>query len=147
MNIRTVALNPWSTLSGFRDLQREMTRLFEGASGIDRTARFPLVNVQGDRDGAVLTAEIPGMDPADIEINLVKDQLTISGTVKNEEPEGEGVTCLRRERANGSFSRSFTLPFEVEEGAISAKYDKGVLEIHLPRAEKSKPRTIPVTTV
>jgi HSP20 family protein len=144
MNLRTVTLNPWGALPGFRDLQREMSRLLESVPGNGNAARFPLVNVLADRNGAVLTAEIPGLEPGEIEINLLKNQLTIGGTIKRTEPEGEGVTCLRNERASGSFSRTFTLPFEVEEGDITAKYDKGVLEVTLPRAEKSKPRTIQV---
>lgn len=142
MNLRTVTMNPWGALPGFRDLQREMSRLLESVPG--NAARFPLVNVLADRNGAVLTAEIPGLDPSEIEINLLKDQLTIGGTIKRVAPEGEGVICLRNERVSGTFSRTFTLPFEVEEGAITAKYDKGVLEVTLPRAEKSKPRTIQV---
>lgn len=139
-----MTMNPWGSLAGLRDLQREMSRLFDGGMTVERTARFPLVNVLSDADEAVVTAEIPGVDPADLEISLTKGQLTIRGTIKDAAPAGEDVVCLRKERASGPFARTFTLPFEVEEDKISAKYEKGVLAITLPRAEKTKPRSIPV---
>jgi HSP20 family protein len=144
MNIRTATLNPWAPLTGFRDLHREISRLFDAAPISGRPTQYPWVNISGDTNTVVITAEIPGADPAAIEVHLEKDQLTIRGTVKPSAPEAEGVTTLRRERPTGDFSRAFKLPFEVEEAAITARYDKGVLEVTLPRAEKSKPRTIPV---
>lgn len=144
MNIQTMTLNPLLPLARLGNLQREMTRLFEGVSGMERPPVFPLVNVLTDPNGAVVTAEIPGLDPADLNLSLHEGRLTIQGEVKNRTPESEGTVCHRRERFTGSFSRSFTLPFEVEEENVKAKYDKGVLEIILPRAEKTKPRAIPV---
>lgn len=146
MNQSTITIHPWGSLAAFRDLQREMSRLFDGGLSATRTARFPLVNLLSDSNEAIVTAEIPpGVDPADLEISLTKGQLTIRGSVKDGAPEGEGVVCHRKERGTGPFARTFALPFEVEEEKISAKYEKGVLAITLPRAEKSKPRTIPVT--
>lgn len=144
MNQRTITIHPWGSLAALRDLQREMSRLFDGGLSAARTARFPLVNLLSDSNQAIVTAEIPGVDPADLEISLTKGQLTIRGSVKDSAPEGEGVVCHRKERGTGPFARTFALPFEVEEEKISAKYEKGVLAITLPRAEKSKPRTIPV---
>ncbi|HLP78613.1 MAG TPA: Hsp20/alpha crystallin family protein [Candidatus Paceibacterota bacterium] len=144
MNQSTMTIHPWGSLATLRDLQREMSRLFEGGLSATRTARFPLINLLSDSNEAIVTAEIPGVDPADLEISLTKGQLTIRGSVKDNAPEGEGVVCHRKERGTGPFARTFALPFEVEEGKISAKYEKGVLAITLPRAEKSKPRTIPV---
>lgn len=144
MNQSTMTIHPWGSLTALRDLQREMSRLFEGGLSAARTARFPLVNLLSDSNQAIVTAEIPGVDPADLEISLTKGQLTIRGSVKDGAPEGEDVVCHRKERGTGPFARTFALPFEVEEENISAKYEKGVLAITLPRAEKSKPRTIPV---
>jgi HSP20 family protein len=144
MNQSTMTIHPWGSLTALRDLQREMSRLFEGGLSAARTARYPLVNLLSDSNQAIVTAEIPGVDPADLEISLTKGQLTIRGSVKDGAPEGEGVVCHRKERGTGPFARTFALPFEVEEETISAKYEKGVLAITLPRAEKSKPRTIPV---
>jgi HSP20 family protein len=144
MNPKTMTIHPWGTFAALRDLQREMNRLFEGGLPAARTARYPLVNLLSDSNEAIITAEIPGVDPADLEISLTKGQLTIRGNLKDSAPEGEDVVCHRKERSRGPFARTFTLPFEVEEEKISAKYEKGVLAITLPRAEKSKPRTIQV---
>ena len=139
-----MTLTPWESLAGIRDLQRELGRIIEGTPTVERAARYPRVNVTGNPGGLVITADLPGVNPADLEISLNGKQLTIRGELKNAEPEGEGVTCHLRERVHGPFSRTFTLPYDVEEANISAKYDQGVLTIELPRAEKSKPRTIPV---
>ena len=152
MNAKSNQLNPmylrtqsWPAFAGLRELQREMNRLFDGGS-IASIDRFPLVNLLSGSDGAVVTAEVPGVNAEEIEISLMKGVLTIKGTIKDDAPEGENVVCHRRERRNGEFVRSIALPFEVEEDKISAKYDKGVLAVTLPRAEKAKPRTIAVET-
>ena len=144
MNLTTMNINPWEPLAGLRTLQREMSRLLDDGFASRRPDRFPLVNLMSDANEAVVTAEIPGVDPADLEISLNKGQLTIRGTIKEHAPQGENVACHRKERPTGSFARTLALPFEVEEDKISAKYDKGVLAVTLPRAEKAKPRNIPV---
>ena len=141
-----MTLNPWRTFNGLRDLQREMNRFFDAGPAPDHTTRFPLLNILSDQDGLVVTAELPGVDPAELDLSLAKGQLTIRGTVKDTAPEGEGVVCHRRERMSGPFARTIALPYEVEDAKILAKYDKGVLTVTLPRAEKSKPKTIPVIT-
>lgn len=144
MNPNIMNLNPWRTFSGFRDLQREMNRIFDGGPGAGRTAEFPLLNVLSDQNGAVVTAELPGVDPNELDVSLVKGQLVIRGNAKDGVPEGKDVTCHRRERMSGPFLRTIVLPFEVEDGKVLAKYDKGVLTITLPRAGKIKPKSIPV---
>jgi HSP20 family protein len=144
MNLARVNINPWEPFAGVREFQRQINRLLDGGPGVERSVRYPLVNVMSNANEVVVTAEIPGIDPKDLEISLTKGQLTIRGTVKDSAPAGENVICHRRERAGGSFVRTFTLPYQVEEDKIAAKYDKGVLAINLPRAEQAKPKTIPV---
>jgi HSP20 family protein len=144
MNLNHIHINPWEPFAGVREFQRQINRLLDGGPGVARSVRYPLVNVMSDADEVTITAEIPGVDPKDLEISLIKGQLTIRGTVKDSAPEGENVVCHRKERASGSFVRSFTLPYQVEEEKIAAKYEKGVLAINLPRAEQAKPKTIPV---
>ena len=144
MNPITIDLSPLRTLAGLRGLQREMNRFFDTSPAANRVARYPLLNLSSDKDGALVTAELPGVDPQELEITLDKAQLTLRGKVKDGAPEGEGVVCHRKERPAGEFVRTIALPFEVEEGKVLAKYDKGVLAITLPRAEKTKPKTIPV---
>ncbi len=139
-----MSINPWGALAGLREFQREVSRFVDGAFPLERPSRFPLVNLFSDASEAVVTAEIPGVDPSDLEISLSKGQLTIRGTVKDHAPAGDDVACHRRERPCGPFSRTMALPFEVEEDQISARYEKGVLAITLPRAERAKPRVIQV---
>lgn len=144
MNLTPLNLNSLDPFDGLRSFQREVSRLLDAATTRHNPGRFPLLNVQSDANVAVVTAEIPGASPEDLEITLVKGQLTIRGSVKDDAPEGEGVVTHRRERASGKFVRTVGLPFEVEDGGISASYENGVLEVTLPRAEKSKPKTIPI---
>ena len=144
MNLTPLNLNSIDPFDGLRSFQREVSRLLDAATTRQSAGRFPLRNVQSDANVAVVTAEIPGAASEDLEITLVKGQLIIRGTIQDDLPEGEGVITHRKERVSGKFLRSVGLPFEVEEGGISATYENGVLEVTLPRAEKSKPRIIPI---
>jgi HSP20 family protein len=129
-------------------LQREMNRLFDNYGGQrSRVAPgYPAVNAWTNPDGAVVTAELPGVDPESIDINIVGETLTLSG---QREPEQlpEGARYHRQERGHGRFVRTVQLPFQVEAERVGAKFEKGVLEITLPRAEADKPKKIKVTTV
>ena len=144
MNIATMTLNPWDTLAGLRDFRREVDRLFAVPDGGNAHAAFPPVNLTSNQDEALVTAAIPGVEPEQLDLSLVKGHLVIRGTLPDNMPQGEGAVCHRRELGRGNFSRAIPLPFEVEEGKILAKYDRGMLTVTLPRAEKTKPRSIPV---
>lgn len=144
MNLRTRTLRPLGTLAGLNDLHREVARLFE-ATSLPLAPVFPALNYSQNEDTAFVTAEVPGVNPADLSIQLHEGRLTIRGELKDDAPQGENVVCHRKERPTGSFSRTLALPFEVEESAISAKCENGILKITLPRAERSKPKTIPVS--
>ena len=144
MNLRTRTLRPLGTLAGLNDLHREVARLFEATTS-PLAPVFPALNFSQNEDSAFVTAEVPGVNPADLSIQLHEGRLTIRGELKDDAPQGENVVCHRKERPTGSFSRTLALPFEVEESAISAKCENGILKITLPRAERSKPKTIPVS--
>lgn len=103
------------------------------------------MNVWTNEDGAVVTAELPGIDPKDIDISVNNDTLTVTGCRQLQELP-EDATYHRRERGCGRFSRSFQLPFQVESEKVSAAFERGVLRITLPRAEVDKPRKIAVKT-
>lgn len=135
----------WSPFDEFRSLQREMNRLFDGYDGGTSLSRYPALNVWGNGENVVVTAELPGMDAADIDINVVNNQLTIKGERKADTP-AEGAVCHRCERGTGSFVRTVRLPFAVEGDKVSAKYDKGVLTVTLPRHEASKAKRIEIKT-
>lgn len=144
MNLKTRTLRPLGTFAGLADLQREVVRLLE-TTAAPLTHAFPALDFSHTEEAVLLTAEVPGVDPADLKIQIHEGRLTLSGEIKDDCPQGENVVCHRKERPVGTFSRTLTLPFEVEESAVSAKCEHGVLTIQLPRAERSKPRQIPVT--
>lgn len=119
---------------------RDFDRLFE--SSLARTS-FPAVNIwQGD-DAVALTAELPGVEPGDIEISVKGDILTISGERKAPEVPEDAV-WHRRERAYGKFSRSIRLPFPASDDAVEARMSNGVLRIVVARPEEDRPRKIEI---
>jgi len=95
------------------------------------------------KDAYHLRADLPGLSPDDIEINVTPDTVTISGETKA----GTDVTnegWLRQERLFGKFKRSFTVPMQIDPSKVEAKFTNGVLELVLPKAENVKPRTIKI---
>jgi HSP20 family protein len=123
------------------DLQREINRLF---SSVTQTAAdFPAINVWEKDNGLVVTTELPGMDPDKINVTVNGNVLTISGT-SEPEPLKEGEVYLRQERESGSFQRNFELPYQVDAQKIEARYERGILQITLPRAEEDLPKKIKI---
>jgi HSP20 family protein len=126
-------------------LRREMNRLFTDWAPGSRwgaAPAYPAMNVWTHEEGVVVTAELPGVAPEDIEISVVNETLTVSGA---RQPDAvEGATYHRRERSQGRFTRSFQLPFRVESDQVEAAFERGVLHITLPRAEADKPKKITV---
>lgn len=132
-----------SQFEGVRSLREEINRLFENYA--DWREGFPPVNIWSNNEEIILKAEVPGVDPKNINLDVNGDQVSISGERKPDLP-SEGVTCHRSERSVGSFSRSFRLPYDVDSGKVAAKYGNGVLTVTLPRIESAKPRKITVQT-
>jgi HSP20 family protein len=123
-------------------LQGEMNRIF---SVLDTplTREFPPLNAWVGESDVIVTAELPGIDPGKVDISVVGDTLTLSGS-RDAEPLKEKETYHRQERSHGRFTRTLQLPFPVETGKVEAKYERGILQISLPRAEADKPRKISV---
>lgn len=115
------------------------TRLAEPVSSL-----IPLMNIEELKDAYRITLEVPGMEKDDIDISVKDDVLTISGE-KKEDIKEEG-NLFRRERWFGKFTRSVTLPGDVDVDKIEAEYKNGVLTLHLPKSEKAKGRKIQVKT-
>jgi HSP20 family protein len=127
-----------------RRLRREMNRLFDSSFQTSRApAGYPAMNVWVSQDGAIVTAELPGVDPDDIDISVTGDTLTVSGC-HNPDLYQEGESYHRKERGCGKFSRSFQLPFQVAPEGVTAGFENGVLNIDLPRTEADKPKKIEV---
>jgi len=123
-------------------LQREINRLFSNV-GQGTTLDYPAINVWEKDDSVIVTTELPGMDPEKIDISVTGTTLTISGT-SMEDPIKEGETYLRQERELGNFNRNFQLPFQVDSKKIEARYEKGVLQITLPRLKEDLPKKIKI---
>jgi len=139
----------WTTLNServspftqLRQLQDEVRNLFDCYQG-DSNA-LPPVNIWNNEGNIVMTVELPGVDPKDININVLGDQLTLEGEKKSEEVKDNAV-FLRRERDAGRFSRVFRLPFDINDEKVSAKFNNGILTIYMPKSEKAKPKKIEI---
>jgi HSP20 family protein len=140
-----MALVRWDPFRDLTALQTEVNRLFSRASGdvTDRQSWTPAVDVVETEDAIVLKAELAGMDPADINIEVQDNVLTVSGERRFQEEVKEDK-YYRIERRYGSFSRSLALPPTADETKVEAKYDNGLLEITVPKAEIAKPKKITV---
>jgi HSP20 family protein len=132
--------DPWREIDR---MHREMTNIFT-LPRRQTVMAYPHLNIHTGDDDVIITAEIPGIDPADIDLNVTGDTLAIKGTRKGYEAK-KGEAWHRRERGSGNFYRSVQLPYNVDGNKVQADYIKGVLKIVLPRAEADKPRKISVT--
>lgn len=126
-------------------LQREMNRLFERSyfPRLRTAPSFPAMNVWTNDEGLIITAELPGVSPEDINVSVVGETLTLTGERKPDLVE-EDVRYHRQERGYGKFTRSLELPFRVDAEHVEATFVNGVLHINLPRAEADKPKKIAV---
>ncbi len=132
--------DPWRDLNRLQD---ELNRLFTGSRAGGEVG-YPSVNVWTNDDGALLTADLPGVDPAAVEISVVSDSVTLRG---KREPDAvaDGNTSHRSERYHGSFARNVELPFRIDADKVEASYDRGVLKLVLPRADNERARKIKIT--
>ena len=139
---------PWSAV---RQLQNEMSRVFENAvtgaedgSNVATSRWTPAVDIREDGERFVIAADIPGVEPGDIEVTMENGVLTIKGE-RRLGTQGEGDNGYRRvERAYGSFHRRFTLPETADAEAISASGKHGVLEVVIPKRATLQPKRIAV---
>ncbi|MBF0539140.1 MAG: Hsp20/alpha crystallin family protein [Nitrospirae bacterium] len=127
-----------------RSIQRDMNELFGDFWGDFEVAPFgrhwggfePRLNVTEDDREVKVSAELPGLDEKDIDVSLTKDSLTIKGE-KKEEKEEKATGYYRVERSYGTFSRTVTLPCEIDQDKVEASFKKGVLVITLPKTAEA----------
>ncbi len=131
---------PWTELERLHEQMNELLGSFQSGRGQNV---LPAVNIYTNNDTAVVMAELPGVDPDDLDVNVQNDTVTLRGNRNREEP-GENEKYLRQERLYGNFARTFALPFQVDADNVKAKYRNGVLELELPRAEEDKPKRVNV---
>jgi HSP20 family protein len=147
-----VALIRWEPVRELNTIQQEMNRLFNtffeapapGNGGSSTLRRWiPAMDLVETEDDFILRADLPGLSEKDVNIELAGNVLTISGERKAEHEERkEGY--YRVERSSGTFSRSLTLPEGVDPGSVRASFDRGVLEVRIPKPEERKPRRVAI---
>ncbi|MBX3028448.1 Hsp20/alpha crystallin family protein [bacterium] len=133
---------------GVRSLQREVDDVFRRAFGFDFLSAAPAasaVEIVPDADGVTVRAELPGVDPAAIAINVEGRTLTIKAE-RREERREKGAYQLR-ERAFGSFSHAFRLSDDLDGEAITAEAKHGVLTVRIPKRAEARPRQIEVKVI
>jgi len=141
-----VRYEPWNLLNQFR---RDMDRFYETPGEGDETSSIvtsdwiPAVDIKETDTAFEIHADIPGVDPKDIDVHMENGILTIKGERQTENKE-EHEGYKRIERSRGSFYRRFSLPDTADADKISAKSNHGVLEITIPKQEKVQPRKISV---
>jgi HSP20 family protein len=131
------------TFGAFDQLRHEMDRLlfdFERAAPEGRT--FPSARLQDTGQAFVVTAEVPGLGPKDVEITATGSTLTLKGERKVQAPNGYGVH--RSERTSYKFARTFELPAKIDSEKVEAKLEHGVLTVTLPKAAEARPKQIAV---
>ena len=149
-----MALIRWEPVRELNTIQSEMNRLFNtffeastpgnGGNGPSTRRWIPAMDLVESESDFVLRADLPGLSEGDVNIELEDNVLTLSGQRKAEHEERkEGY--YRVERASGNFSRSLTLPEGVDPEAVSAHFDKGVLEVRIPKPEQRKPRKVAIS--
>ena len=141
----------WEPLREFSTLQNEMNRLFNtvfdapsaGNGGSTLRRWMPAMDLVETGDHFVLRADLPGLSEDDVKIEFEDGTLTVSGE-RQAEHEAKAEGYYRVERAFGSFSRSLTLPQGIDPEAVTAHFDRGVLEVRIPKPEERKPRRIEI---
>ncbi|MEK7704165.1 MAG: Hsp20/alpha crystallin family protein [Myxococcota bacterium] len=132
----------WAPWQDLERLQDELNRVFTGLREPSAPS-FPAVNIWTNQEGAVVRAEVPGIDATKIDISVMGNAVTINGRRDAAELK-QGETYHRRERVCGLFTRTVEVPFRVDPKKVSAEYKRGVLSIMLPRAEEEMPKKINV---
>ena len=136
--------NPWNLLNTLqRELYPEASRLNDDDASVATASWAPSVDISEDDKAFTLVADIPGVDPKDIEISMEKGVLTIRGERSTENVE-EGNNFRRVERQSGQFYRRFTLPDSADADNIEAKSEHGVVTITIPKQEVAVSRRIEV---
>lgn len=127
----------------FRDMDDFMNRMWMAPLALNRQMRDmisqPRMDIDESNDAYLLTFEVPGFKDEEININIQENSLTVSGEHKQEEG-----TEGRRSRRYESFTRSLTLPSNVNPDQIEARYENGLLEVFVPKAEEQKPKSVQI---
>ena len=147
-----MAIVRWEPFRDLVSIQDRMNRIFDeafrgGRSNEEEWALggswAPPVDIYEHDGNLVLKAELPGIDPKDVDVRVENNVLTLRGERKLDQ-EVKRENCHRVERAYGTFSRSFTLPSIVDTTNIKAEFKEGVLRVTMPKREEAKPKQIQI---
>ncbi len=142
-------ISPWRPFRDLERMRREMDRLWDSfferrPARVEEVSEWlPSLDVSETKNEFVVKAELPGIDPKDIDISLTNDILTIKGEKKQEKEEKEENYHLI-ERSYGSFTRSVRVPGQVQSDKINATFKNGVLKVTLPKTEEAKKKEIKI---
>ena len=145
----TTARRPLDTMTSLRRLNSVLDEAFNswpfqsGENGALTSSWIPACDVFEDREAVKIVAEVPGVRPEDVKISLENNLLTIRGE-KKQQAEEKNERVHRYERSYGTFERTFSLPTTVDPDRIVADYEHGILTVSIPKAERARPREIPV---
>ena len=149
-----MALIRWDPFRDLLGLQERMNKLFdESYRGVARTGSeddwalggtwAPVVDIYEQGSDIVLKAELPGVDPKNVDVRLENNTLTLRGE-RTFDNEVQRESYHRIERSYGAFSRSFTLPSVVDQTHIKAEFRDGLLRVTMPKREEAKPKQIAI---
>lgn len=139
----------WDPFGQMMSLRQAVDRLFEDSvvrpsrllSTLDGAATFQM-DIYQTQDEVVVKAVIPGVNPSDLDVSITGETLSIKGEIKEEEV--KDAEFLLRERRFGTFTRTVTLPFALDNKRAEASFENGVCAIRIPKAEEAKPKAIKV---
>ena len=145
-------MNLWNFFREMEQLQSQLSELSRdfGPRGFPRVSflpgiasnHYPMINISTDDNAVYVEALAPGVDPATLKVNVVRNNVSISGEKAGTSAEED--TIHRTERGGGKFTRSFDLPIDIDAEKVSAEYKHGILAVTLPKAEVAKPRQIDI---
>jgi HSP20 family protein len=146
-----MALVRWEPVRELDTIQGEMNRLFDTffangrSNGADSRSRrwVPAMDLMETDDALVLKADLPGLERDDVSIEVKDNVLTVAGERKAEHSE-KADGFYRVERAFGSFARSLTLPDGIDAEQVAASFDRGVLEVRIPKPAERKPHRVEI---
>jgi HSP20 family protein len=142
----TLAPERWEPFTEFEQVTERMRRLLDQTFGgmslpslVEAGGWSPLVDIEEHDDAYLIEAELPGVKRNDVNIELVGNELAITGEVKEKQRKG---TVRRRTRRTGRFAYRVTLPNQVDPEKVEAKLDDGVLNVRVPKSEKARRRKV-----
>ena len=140
----------WDPFLELEDISERLNRVFSrpslrnsGKENLTVADWMPTVDISETEGEYLIKAELPEVRKEDVKVTVENGVLTLQGE-RRQEKEEKGKRFHRVERSYGSFVRSFTLPESVDESSVKAEYKDGVLNLHLPKSEKVKPKAIDV---